>query len=358
MSILMNICIFGAGKRGIQVREILKEEQIELAAFLDNIKRGEICGVGIYTVEKALEVFGKNIFVIISMDDSAICETVCRQLETYGLRRGKNYLIWRELVDRIQKKDECLIKHPLGMQKIYELQRELEKVCKEYMLSDMELAADEQVLSLMFQLLGTGNVEALFIRYYLNKCIRMPEGDVCEFGIAQGATSALLANEIRKTDKKLWLFDSFEGLSVPTEKDVLIDDIFNYGSMEKYAFSMKHGIHEVRERLKNINANEDQIKIVPGFIEDTVKQEAVLRNLTHVSFAYIDFDLYEPILTALEFLHERTSDGSVIMIDDYDFFSRGAKTAVDEFADKYKDTYQLLIPAECAGKFCIIKRER
>lgn len=356
MDIAMNICIFGAGKRGLQLKEILEEEQIEIAAFLDNIKSGEVSGVNIYSIEKALQVFGNNIFVIISMSDTAICEAVRRQLETYGLKRGRNYLIWKELLSNIQNKDECLIEHPAGMHKIYELQSELERLCKEFMLPDMELTEDEQSLQLMFQLLGTGNVEALFIRYYLNKCVKRAEGDICEFGIAQGATSALMANDIRRTDKILWLFDSFEGLSSPTEKDVLIDDIFNYGSMEKYAFSMKHDIYEVKERLRKINVNQDRIKIIPGFIEDTVKQEAVLQNLTRVSFAYVDFDLYEPVLTALEFLHERTSRGSVVIVDDYNFFSAGARIAVDEFISKYKDTYKLLIPEECAGKFCVIEK--
>jgi O-methyltransferase len=40
------------------------------------------------------------------------------------------------------------------------------------------------------------------------------------------ATSALLANEIRSTERTLWLFDSFKGLGKPSEKDLLIDDIF------------------------------------------------------------------------------------------------------------------------------------
>lgn len=351
----MDICIFGAGKNGLQIKEILKEEQIEVAAFLDNMKSGEICNVDIYSIEKALEVFGNNMFVIVSMNDVSICETVCKQLETYGLERGKNYIIWRELVHGIQKSNESMIAHPSGMRKIYELYREFEKLCKRFIFDDMNLTEDEQTFRLMFQLLGTGNIEAVYIRYYLNKCMKI-QGDVCEFGVAQGATSSLLANDIRKTDKRLWLFDSFEGLSTPTEKDILKDDIFNYGSMEKYAFSMKCSIDEVKERLKDIDIDQSKIKIVPGFIEDTVMQEAVSHNLTCVSFAYIDFDLYEPIRTALLFLHERTISGSVIVVDDYNFFSTGAKTAVDEFVNEYIDAYKMTVPEECMGKFCIIEK--
>lgn len=351
----VNICIFGAGKQGLKIRKILKEEQIEVAAFLDNIKSGEICSINIYSIKKALEVFGNNLFVIISMNDVSICETVSRQLDAYGLERGKNYIVWNEFVNSIQKNDESMIVHPSGMKKIYGLYRELEKLCRHFIFSDMNLTEDEQTFRLLFQLLGTGDVEAVYIRYYLNKCLKI-QGDVCEFGVAQGATSSLLANDIRKTDKKLWLFDSFEGLSVPTEKDVLKDDIFNYGSMDKYAFSMKYSIDEVRKRLRHIDIDQNRIKIIPGFIEDTVMQEKVTQNISCVSFAYVDFDLYAPIRTALEFLHERTISGSVIVVDDYNFFSMGAKTAVDEFVNEHNDRYEMMIPEECIGKFCIIQK--
>lgn len=351
----MNVCIFGAGKQGVKIRGILREKQIEVAAFLDNKKSGEVCNVDIYSVEKALELFGNNMFVIISMNDASICGTICNQLETYGLKRGKNYIIWRELVSSIQRNEESMIVHPSGMQKIYELYRDLEKLCRHYVFSDMDLTEDEQIFRLMFQLLGTGNIEAVYIRYYLSKCLTI-QGDICEFGVAQGATSSLMAYEIRKTGKRLWLFDSFEGLSVPTEKDILKDDIFNYGSMEKYAFSMKYSIDEVKERLKDIDIDQNKIEIVPGFIEDTVRQAAVLHNLKCISFAYIDFDLYEPIRTALDFLHDRTISGSVIIVDDYNFFSMGAKTAVDEFLNDHKGMYQIQVPDECIGKFCIIQK--
>jgi hypothetical protein len=51
-------------------------------------------------------------------------------------------------------------------------------------------------------------------------------GHVCEFGVAQGATSALLASEIMgDAQRDLHLFDSFEGLPRPTAKDELKNDI-------------------------------------------------------------------------------------------------------------------------------------
>jgi len=159
----------------------------------------------------------------------------------------------------------------------------------------------------MVQLLGTQLSEALHVVAHLNRTLHL-EGDVCEFGVAQGATSALIANEIRETNKKLWLFDSFEGLPRPTEQDILIDDIFNLGSIEKYQGLMASGQDQVTGRLNAINFPFDRVQIVPGFIEKTAQYASLPKQ---VCFAYVDFDFYEPIKIALELLESSyPSEGS------------------------------------------------
>ena len=61
---------------------------------------------------------------------------------------------------------------------------------------------------------------------------------MCEFGVAEGETSAVIANEIAESKKSFHLFDSFEGLPKPTAKDKLKDDLFSLGSIEAYAGTM------------------------------------------------------------------------------------------------------------------------
>src|ERR1700704_3675287 len=79
-------------------------------------------------------------------------------------------------------------------------------------------------------LLGTSVSEAIYILESLHAGLKVG-GDICEFGVAQGATSKLLASELLDSDRHLFLFDSFEGLPPPSPEDVLIDDIFELGSM-------------------------------------------------------------------------------------------------------------------------------
>ena len=58
-----------------------------------------------------------------------------------------------------------------------------------------------------------------------------------------------------------------------------------------------------------------------------------------VCFAYLDFDFYEPTLAGLRFLDDKLEIGGHILVDDYGFFSSGAKTAVDEFTKENKNKY-------------------
>ena len=114
------------------------------------------------------------------------------------------------------------------------------------------LPKDERRAGLLHDLIGTTIGEAIYIIQNLHEGLRVP-GDVCEFGVAQGATSRLLASEIMSTDRNLWLFDSFEGLPAPSPQDKLINDIFSLGSMDKYKGTMASPEAEVRSKLDSRN---------------------------------------------------------------------------------------------------------
>lgn len=227
---------------------------------------------------------------------------------------------------------------------------EMEDVFRHFLFTD--LPDRPRRTELVSQLIGTQVCEAFYILSALNRALGL-EGDICEFGVAQGATSALLANEIRESRKSLWLFDSFEGLPAPTAKDELIDDIFNLGTMAAYEGKMACSATEVRQRLDVIDFPSDRVVVVPGFIEETSKRA---RLPEQVCFAYIDFDFYEPILIALELIDSRLALGGTVIVDDYEFFSSGAKTAVAEFLDGRSGRYELTVPPTFAGHFCLLRK--
>ena len=236
--------------------------------------------------------------------------------------------------------------------KLQDTIRELSRSYSKYVFNN-SINIDENECILLSRLIGTSVGEALYIIKSIQEC-KEYKGDICEFGVAQGATSALMAYEIQDTDKNIWLYDSFEGLPAPTEKDNLKDDIFGLGSIGEYKGTMSCEKMQVERRLSEISFPSRRTKIIKGFIEETISNKNNYPK--NVCFAYVDFDFYRPILVALEFLDQHLSTGGIIIVDDYDFFSTGVKIAVDEFISSHNGCYSIKIPDEISAKCCILKK--
>jgi hypothetical protein len=201
-------------------------------------------------------------------------------------------------------------------------------------------------------LLGTGAAEGLFLAGWLARSLAV-EGDVCEFGVAQGRTSAFLAGEILGTTRRLWLFDSFEGLSAPTAEDVLLDDIWGLGAVERYAGTMACSPALVERALREAGFPEERVRIVKGVVSRTLAGADVPAA---VSFAYVDVDFYEPTKRILAFLDRATTPGGRIVVDDYGFFSAGVQQAVDEFTAARPERWICHPPPAFAGHFAVLER--
>jgi len=217
-----------------------------------------------------------------------------------------------------------------------------------------ELTIKRKTVDLITRLAGINAMEATYILEYLRRSINVP-GDIGEFGVAQGLTSALLAHHLLKTKKKLWLFDSFEGLSAPTHKDKLINDIYELGDIKKYKGRMSCPSSMVLHELKKIRFPRNRCRLIKGWVSETLAKKMGPKK---VAFALVDVDFHDPTRTILEFLHPRISRGGHIFVDDYGFFSSGVKSAVKKFLKKYSRYYKLIIPPKYAGFFCILKRRK
>lgn len=203
---------------------------------------------------------------------------------------------------------------------------------------------------------GTPPSEAYIIIDALAKTMDL-NGDVCEFGVAQGELSAVLANEIMDTPKKLHLFDSFEGLPAPSEKDKLIDDVLNLGSMAAYKGKMASPEGLVLSRLESIGFPTDRTVIHKGFFDNLLLKRFNFPE--RVAFAYVDFDFHDPIKQALEFLDEVASPRAIFVVDDYDYFSSGAKEAVDGFVSAKnlsKPNYTIHIPEKALAHCAVLTK--
>jgi O-methyltransferase len=226
---------------------------------------------------------------------------------------------------------------------------EIEELYRAFLF--MDLPRREERARELSDLIGTTVSEAIYLIKHLHDGL-MVAGDICEFGVAQGATSKLLASEILLLeDRKLWLFDSFEGLPSPTQEDKLIHDIFKLGTIAKYKGTMASPEKEVLDKLGSINFPSERIKIKKGWVKDTINSTDLP---TQVAFAYVDFDFYDPIKDALQFIDGRMPPGGRIVIDDYGYFSEGAQLAVDRFVEAARGRYTFELPLSFAGHFCVL----
>jgi O-methyltransferase len=227
---------------------------------------------------------------------------------------------------------------------------EIEALLREIMFPDLPARSGRSAM--LAQLDGTTVAEAMYLLDRLNRSLPCG-GHVCEFGVARGGSAALIANELIATDRRLWLFDSFQGLPRPTERDVLIDDISGLNDIAAYEGTMAFGPEHVRARLAAIGFPPERVNIVAGFVPDSLAGVGLPEA---VCFAYVDFDFYEPIRAALAFLAERLVVGGHILVDDYGYFSTGAQAAVDAFVAAQNGAYVFTLPHPAAGKFCMLER--
>lgn len=158
------------------------------------------------------------------------------------------------------------------------------------------------------------------------------EGDFAELGVARGGCASLLgmsAFEKGAPPRKLWLFDSYEGLPEPGERDFVAS-----GDTGDHVRPLPKGscfgaLEEVRWlTLEKFGLPEDRIEFVQGWFENTVP--ATRDQIAKLAILRIDGDWYESTKVCLEGLFGKVQSGGVVIIDDYDSCI-GAKRAVDEF---------------------------
>ncbi len=146
------------------------------------------------------------------------------------------------------------------------------------------------------------------------------EGDVVELGCYVGTTSVHLAAKLAGTGKKLYLYDSFEGLPPKTEQDLSPAGIqFKTGELSTTKSTLINN-------LKKSGAPMPQIK--KGWFKDLKASDLPEK----ISFAFLDGDYYESIHDSLIVVWPKLTPDAIIIVDDYaNEALPGAAKATDEW---------------------------
>jgi len=161
-------------------------------------------------------------------------------------------------------------------------------------------------------------------------------GDFVECGVWRGGNAILAAAlfKLYKSPKRVYLFDTYEGMTAPTDKDRQATD--NTLAMGKYQENRKEthnewcfaSIEDVQENFKKAGLLDDSISFIKGDVLQTLSIEENLPQ--EVSVLRLDTDWYESTKKELEILYPKLSIGGALIIDDYGHWA-GAKQATDEY---------------------------
>jgi O-methyltransferase len=145
------------------------------------------------------------------------------------------------------------------------------------------------------------------------------DGDVVEFGCHLGETSKYLMKTLLETNsaKKLFIFDSFEGLPETTEFD------------QNTTFGPNDLKSSEELLINNFLQNELPVPIIHKDWFENVPHYKVPQK---VSFALFSGKFYKSIYNSFEKVFDKVSNGGIILIEDYDSQNfPGVKTAIQNF---------------------------
>ncbi|MBS2038644.1 class I SAM-dependent methyltransferase [bacterium] len=153
-------------------------------------------------------------------------------------------------------------------------------------------------------------------------------GDLIECGVWRGGSCIFMRGLLRalgERKRQVWVADSFEGLPQPDPEQSPFDAISHEFLKEIGGLSCSQ--EEVRENFRRFDLLDRQVRFLPGWFSDTLK-EAPIEKLALIR---LDADYYESTRDALEALYPKLSVGGFIIIDDYGSAGLGARQAVDDF---------------------------
>ena len=189
----------------------------------------------------------------------------------------------------------------------------------------------------------------LYMLYRLAReiCTRDLPGNFVECGVARGGSTAMLGLVIKRYSnrpRRLFSFDSFEGMPEPGEFDTqngVAADETGWGT-GTCAGSLE-GVQQICDTLDV----SDHVTLIKGYFEDTLAPNKTA--IGPISLLHLDADWYSSTKTILNELYDQVIPGGLMQYDDYGCWE-GCKKAVDEFQQKRNLSFQLQhVPGDQQG---------
>ena len=167
------------------------------------------------------------------------------------------------------------------------------------------------------------------------------EGDLVECGVAEGRQAIVMALTLKslgRTERDLYLYDTFAGMTEPTAHDgkLLVDlrklDVEETRRKWKRLRHRRHNtwcycpIEQVRENVQSTDYPQERVHLIQGNVLDTIPNDFHQK----IALLRLDTDFFDSTLVELENLYDLVTPRGVISIDDYGAWA-GCRKAVHDF---------------------------
>jgi O-methyltransferase len=169
-------------------------------------------------------------------------------------------------------------------------------------------------------------------------------GDFAECGVWRGGSVMMMALALKMlgiSDRNIYLFDTFEGMTPPTDVDedfagVKATELLarEGGDRERNIFMAYAPKEEVLRNLRATGYPMERFVFVRGDVKDTLP----LRAPDVLSLLRLDTDWYDSTRHELECLFPRLTPRGILIIDDYGYH-KGSRKAVDEYFEGLPTPY-------------------
>jgi O-methyltransferase len=182
-------------------------------------------------------------------------------------------------------------------------------------------------------------------------------GDFVECGVWRGGSVMLIALTLLRldsADRSLWLYDTFDGMTPPSEEDVHetsgspASEIL--AQREKSADDPFWAVAPRAAVEQNLGATgypAVRVRFVEGDVLTTVPSDAP----GQIALLRLDTDWYASTRHELEHLYPRVPHGGVLIVDDYGYW-RGARRATDDYLVSLPRR-PLLQRIDYTGRLCV-----
>ncbi len=183
------------------------------------------------------------------------------------------------------------------------------------------------------------------------------QGDFVECGVWKGGSAMLIAKLLllhNIKNRKIILYDTYEGMSEPTAFDKDYSGRKAKSMLEESSIDNQSSVwcyssyDEVRNNMLSTGLDASQIVLIKGKVEDTIPNQLPTNN---IALLRLDTDWYESTAHELLHLYPLLNIPGILIIDDYGHWE-GCRKAVDEYFKK-NNIRLLLNRIDETGRFAI-----